>query len=177
MILDFTAVNALDVTAAQALIDLRNQFNRYTDPDIVEWHFAGVSNRWTRRALVASGFGADRKEVIIHNPSTTDAEKGGLSNAAESEPLLGAAEASVPTAASSTSDSKGNVVQAKTKDVDITSVGGGEFTPVRSTGAAGKRLVPVYGVNRPYFNVDVETAVTSVVRHLEGRGADSSGRE
>ncbi|KAH6634618.1 sulfate transporter family-domain-containing protein [Chaetomium sp. MPI-SDFR-AT-0129] len=176
VILDFTAVNALDVTAAQALIDLRNQFNRYTDPDVVEWHFAGVSNRWTRRALVASGFGADRKEVIISNPSNTDTEKGGLSSAAESEPLLGAAEASVPTAASSTSDSKGNTVQTKTKDVDIETVGG-EFSPVRSTATGGKRLVPVYGVNRPYFHVDVETAVTSVVRHLEGRGADSSGRE
>nr|AAA33615.1 sulfate permease II [Neurospora crassa] len=42
-----------------SLQDLRNQFDRYAHPDKVEWHFAGVSNRWTKRALVASGFGVD----------------------------------------------------------------------------------------------------------------------
>jgi sodium-independent sulfate anion transporter 11 len=40
VVLDFTAVNFLDVTATQALVDLRNQFNRYAEPDVVEWHFA-----------------------------------------------------------------------------------------------------------------------------------------
>ncbi|KAF2459756.1 sulfate transporter family-domain-containing protein [Lineolata rhizophorae] len=57
VILDFSSVNNVDVTSVQHLIDVRNQLDRYAAPDSVEWHFACVNNRWTKRALVAAGFG------------------------------------------------------------------------------------------------------------------------
>ncbi|KAK3902377.1 sulfate transporter family-domain-containing protein [Staphylotrichum tortipilum] len=152
IILDFTAVNFLDVTATQALIDLRNQFDRYADPERVEWHFAGVSNRWTRRALVASGFGTERRDNAEDDKGLFD-------------PLLGAG----------SGDGKGPEIKAKSKD-DIEAAAG-EITPVASSRAAGGRLAPVYGINRPYFHVDVETAVASTIQNLERRGSDYSGRE
>ncbi|KAF1954588.1 sulfate permease-like protein [Byssothecium circinans] len=57
IILDFSAVNHLDVTTIQGLIDVRDQLDRYAAPDIVEWHFASINNRWAKRALTAAGFG------------------------------------------------------------------------------------------------------------------------
>ncbi|KAJ5316359.1 hypothetical protein N7476_006666 [Penicillium atrosanguineum] len=57
IILDFSAVNNVDVTSIQNLIDVRNQLNLRAAPLEVQWHFANVGNRWTRRALAAAGFG------------------------------------------------------------------------------------------------------------------------
>ncbi|KHJ36457.1 putative sulfate permease 2 [Erysiphe necator] len=57
IILDFSAVNYVDFTSIQQLVDVRNQFDLYASPDIVDWHFSNVNNCWTKRALVASGFG------------------------------------------------------------------------------------------------------------------------
>lgn len=57
IILDFSAVNNVDVTSIQNLIDVRNQLNLRAAPLEVQWHFAHIGNRWTRRALAAAGFG------------------------------------------------------------------------------------------------------------------------
>lgn len=179
VILDFTAVNFLDVTAAQALIDLRSQFDRYADPDRVEWHFAGVANRWTKRALVASGFGADDKREGGIGNGLDGEDKGG-----SAKRLIGVAEAGVVDGVCV--DGKGVALRARAKEVDVEAAAGagaggeGGISPVPSSseaGGVGRRLVPLYGVNRPYFHVDVETAVAASIRSLEGRGSDWSGRE
>ena len=57
IILDFSSVNNVDATAVQTLIDVRNQLDIYASPDVVQWHFAHINNRWTKRALAAAGFG------------------------------------------------------------------------------------------------------------------------
>jgi sodium-independent sulfate anion transporter 11 len=57
VILDFSAVNNVDVTSIQGLIDVRAQLDRYAAPDNVEWHFASIHSRWTKRALTTAGFG------------------------------------------------------------------------------------------------------------------------
>ncbi|KAK4125878.1 sulfate permease [Parathielavia appendiculata] len=163
VILDFTAVNFLDVTAAQALIDLRNQFDRYADPDRVEWHFAGVANRWTKRALVASGFGAERKSSSGAASSSFDDGKG-----ASSELLIAVAETGN---SGRSSDVKGSEVGTKAKEIDVEAAAA---SIASSSGGDGRKLVPLYGVNRPYFHADIETAVASVISSLERRGAESS---
>lgn len=155
VILDFTAVNFLDVTATQALVDVRNQFARYAAPDTVEWHFTGIANRWTKRALVAAGFGFDRN--LVHG------EKG------SSGPLI-----AVGTAAGSTPAEEKAVEAGAKRPDDIES---GEISPVTSRRIGGK-LVPLYGINRPNFHIDVETAVKSVVNNLaQGRARSGSGSE
>ncbi|KAH6855839.1 sulfate transporter family-domain-containing protein [Chaetomium sp. MPI-CAGE-AT-0009] len=172
LILDFTGVSALDVTAAQALIDLRNQFDRYASPDRVEWHFAGVSNRWTKRALVASGFGADsrRTHLIVGSAPSSD-------DKSELEPLIGAGEAGGDWARAGGS-LKGAEARSKAREVDVEAAGAeSEVSPVPSANAGGRRLAPIYGVNRPYFHIDIETAVASTVQSLQGRGSEWSGRE
>lgn len=57
IILDFSAVNNVDVTSIQGLIDVRAQLDRYAAPESVEWHFASINSRWTKRALTTAGFG------------------------------------------------------------------------------------------------------------------------
>jgi sodium-independent sulfate anion transporter 11 len=57
IILDFSAVSNVDVTSIQGLIDVRTQLDRYAAPENVEWHFASINSRWTKRALTTAGFG------------------------------------------------------------------------------------------------------------------------
>jgi len=56
IVLDFSTVSHLDTTATQALIDTRNELERWADHP-VEFHFASILSPWIRRALVAGGFG------------------------------------------------------------------------------------------------------------------------
>ncbi|KAL2165061.1 hypothetical protein VTH06DRAFT_357 [Thermothelomyces fergusii] len=178
VILDFGAVSALDMTSAQALIDLRNQFDRYADPDRVEWHFAGVASRWTKRALVASGFGAGPESRRgAEGPKAAGSAADSEQDKAALEPLIAAAEvASAYPADPADADAKAAEARSRTREVDIeAAAAAGEVTPVISS--SGKRLVPLFGPNRPYFHVDVETAVAAVIRNLEARGSDLSGRE
>ncbi|KAF8342606.1 sulfate permease [Cantharellus anzutake] len=57
IVMDFTAVEHVDVTSVQILQDVRSQLDRHASPNAVEWHFAGVSRPWVKRGLVAGGFG------------------------------------------------------------------------------------------------------------------------
>jgi sodium-independent sulfate anion transporter 11 len=57
VVLDFSGVPQIDTTAVQALIDTRNEVERWTDAP-VEFHFASILSPWIQRALIAGGFGA-----------------------------------------------------------------------------------------------------------------------
>ncbi|GJE97092.1 sulfate permease [Phanerochaete sordida] len=59
IVLDFSGVSQVDTTAIQALIDTRNEVERWVDHP-VEFHFATVLSPWIRRALIAGGFGMGR---------------------------------------------------------------------------------------------------------------------
>jgi solute carrier family 26 (sodium-independent sulfate anion transporter), member 11 len=46
----------IDTTGTQALVDTKNEVERWADRPI-EFHFASILSPWTRRSLVAAGFG------------------------------------------------------------------------------------------------------------------------
>jgi solute carrier family 26 (sodium-independent sulfate anion transporter), member 11 len=50
----------VDTTSIQALVDTRDQIERWADHP-VEFHFASILSPWIRRSLVAGGFGYDRR--------------------------------------------------------------------------------------------------------------------
>lgn len=85
IILDFSSVNNVDVTSIQGLIDVRAQLDRHAAPESVEWHFASINSRWTKRALTTAGFGyVDRERfasrahwnpVYSYAPLDNDAPK------------------------------------------------------------------------------------------------------
>ncbi|KAJ5124971.1 sulfate anion transporter [Penicillium bovifimosum] len=88
IILDFSAVNNVDVTCVQNLIDVRTQLDRRSAPVPVQWHFANVKNRWTKRALTAAGFGsAPLQQVASANDdkARSDVEKGSVDMSVSSE--------------------------------------------------------------------------------------------
>lgn len=171
MILDFSAVNTsggLDSGAVEGLLDLRSQLDRWAAPDPVEWHFACVGDRWTRRALAVAGFGYPSKRQFERladgsngsalgqwEPVFSLAEKAGL------EPREGVVVDELlprPPPAALDEAEKGNNFRRRRSS---------SFVYKRS------RLAAVYGINRPNFHIDLEAAVEACERALDGR--DSKG--
>lgn len=91
VILDFSAVNIVDITAIQQLIDVRNQLDRWAAPERPEWHIACISNKWTRRSLVHAGFGYPTPDSPYYHrwkPVFSVADIGGGDSAATTAQLL-----------------------------------------------------------------------------------------
>lgn len=155
VVLDFSTVNIIDITSIQGLIDLRNSFDRYAAPAMVEWHFAGVHNRWTRRALAFAGFGfpavENRDELGSWCPAYTVATS-----------LAGATEADQRELA---------CLESEMRDRDTESRG--ESKKPRSMSEAlfsGERnMQALYGVDRPFFHIDLHDAVDAAVRDAKAQ--------
>ncbi|KAI0687188.1 sulfate permease [Cytidiella melzeri] len=56
VVLDFSAISHIDTTGIQALVDTKNEVERWADRPI-QFHFASILSPWIRRSLVAAGFG------------------------------------------------------------------------------------------------------------------------
>lgn len=134
IILDFSSVNFVDATSIQALVDARNQLSRHAKPEIVEWHFANISDRWTKRALVANGFGFVNQEEDQSLNVTLS-----IAAASEKTPLVEQGKGD--------EESRGDVI----KPVDSHS-GSAQSVSAGST---------LYGANWPFFHPDLLTATTS----------------
>ncbi|RCK59618.1 Sulfate permease 1 [Candida viswanathii] len=63
---DFSTVASIDVTALQALVDLRKALNAYADRE-VEFHFSGINSPWIRRGLLNAGFGTYEDGLLSSN--------------------------------------------------------------------------------------------------------------
>jgi sodium-independent sulfate anion transporter 11 len=147
IILDFSSVNHMDVTSTQGLVDVRNQLDRYAAPEIVEWHFASINNRWTKRALTSAGFGYISTERVRARSAWTPV----YSFAAVGD-------------------------AAPSRDPKVPDVESGEGIE-RSDGQDRffpSKVSAVHGQNRPYFHIDVQAAVESAVAGIEAKLARSS---
>ncbi|GKZ76392.1 sulfate permease 2 [Aspergillus niger] len=158
VILDFSAVNNVDVTSVQNLIDVRSQLDRYAAPDRVQWHFAHINNRWTKRALAAAGFGRP-SDVPELKPifNITEGDYSGDSSdqrASDVESQVG-----------------DQLKQNKTRDdksAEVLSVRemdeaakGSERTAVQRRGESKPAVVS--GVNLPLFHIDLKSALECVM--------------
>lgn len=96
----------VDTTSVQALVDTRNEIERWADHP-VEFHFASILSPWIRRSLVAGGFGYDHRSVpdsrrhdvaavpppfeILHvGPSSRDIEAREMKEVPNPDPSYGA---------------------------------------------------------------------------------------
>lgn len=142
----------MDVTAAQALIDVRNQLARYAAPETVEWRFANTQSRWTKRALASAGFGYRSPETIATGQLTSifsiadlgDSNCGGAGVEAEAQ-------------MSGMAVSQDDVERSEIKTVEDDE----DDVSKRPVGAA--RSVAVHGLNRPYFHVDLQEALEAAI--------------
>ena len=170
VVLDFSNVNVIDVTTVQGLIDMRDTLARYAAPGVVEWHFAGVQNRWTRKALATAGFGRPSRNgsgFAAWCPTYTVAKSS--SDGRESTKIATCVvdeEVSSKSSATLHPDVGDGEVHLKN--------GGGTDEEEGKVGVAMKcRVEAVFGVDRPFFHADLEDAVDVAVR--DARRADGVG--
>lgn len=139
------------------MLQTRTQLDYHTYPDRAEWHIADVSNRWTRRALAASGFGFPRVQA---DAAAEDAYWRPIFSVAACEGLYDSEKKSV------TVTQKDIEVGAESADrISSSSSGGGA---VRSN-EVPEKMASLQGVNRPYFHLDVAAAVETAIANIEGR--------
>lgn len=168
VVLDFSTVNILDITSIDGLKGLRETLDRHAAPGLVEWHFAGVHNRWTRKALTFAGFGF---------PATINADHMGVWCPAYT----------VTTSLLGTTGNERNEMEAARRHVQNRDEELGKelaethALEVQSTSATEKRrFYPIHGVDRPFFHLDLHDAVDAAVRdakkadQLEARTSCSS---
>ncbi|GFP52774.1 sulfate permease 2 [Trichoderma asperellum] len=182
IILDFSSVNNVDITSVQRLIDVRNVLDTYAAPDVVDWHIACINNRWTKRALVAGGFGTPTKpqDGVPHRWKSifSVAEIGGKDSAAAV-----AEENAINRELSMISHRIGDEEMAKAKAIieeeeqeevqeqeqastpsDLAEKLGGSPKP-----AFKRKGAIISGFDKPLFHVDLTSAVLSAIANVEAR--------
>ena len=115
----------------------------------MEWHFANITDRWTKRALVANGFGfasqdEDSSINVTLNIAAVALEKGG----AHVETTKG-------------DEERGDVIGP------VDSRSGSSQSAV----ATGPTL---YGANWPFFHPDLRTATVSAVEGARRKNSAAS---
>ncbi|KAB8670383.1 hypothetical protein FH972_026296 [Carpinus fangiana] len=168
VILDFSSVNNVDITSVQTLIDVRNQLDRYAAPNVVEWHITSINNRWTKRALSSAGFGYptaqnETGDFQRWKPIFSVAEIGGADSAA--------AEAQAREnrrAATRQNDEEGGIRSASVNQTALEK----ELSQAKAYNSSGsKRVAVVQGINRPFFHIDLTSALESVISTIERQEA------
>ncbi|KAL4877134.1 sulfate transporter family-domain-containing protein [Aspergillus karnatakaensis] len=176
VILDFSSVNNVDVTSVQNLIDVRNQLDVYASPRTVQWHFAHVKNRWTKRALVAAGFGypTPASENGFHRwkPIYNVTEIEGQSSAAAHAQLINNERQASSHGNDLESGIKGNPSTSERETHGIeessnSSVDGDDKLQRELKGSKAyqsrRKVAVVQGVNRPFFHIDITSALESAL--------------
>ena len=171
IILDFSSVNNVDVTSTQMLIDIRNQLDRYTAPDVVDWHIACISNRWTKRALVSAGFGYPAVRA-----DGTHSRWKSIFNIAE----IGGADSAAAAAEREANEKELVVTQSRAEDLEAGRSGDivqpsdassstNSVAKARDPDPRSPRRAVVHGINRPLFHVDLTSALQSAIANVEAR--------
>ncbi|RAK72067.1 SLC26/SulP family anion transporter [Aspergillus fijiensis CBS 313.89] len=177
VILDFSSVNNVDVTSIQNLIDVRNQLDLYASPRAVQWHFAHLNNRWTKRALAAAGFGfpTPNSDNGFHRwkPIFSVAEIEGRSSAAAHAEMLNNQHAQHAAQKRDEEDGikhEGHTTMRETHGVeegsDISSVPEDKLQHDLNDSKAyrnRRKVAVVQGINRPFFHIDLTSALESAL--------------
>ncbi|GKT47495.1 sulfate permease 2 [Colletotrichum spaethianum] len=150
IVLDCSAVNNMDSGAVEGLIDLRNQLDRWAVPELVEWHLAGLHNRWTRRALSVSGFGSPAVGHVKRWEPVFS-----LADLAGRPPML--CDRRVSTAGMKTA-----CVASDSEDLSSSAL---EECNFGSKESGTRHFAAVSGINRPFFHLDLSLAVEDAVKN------------
>lgn len=177
VVLDMSSVNHVDTSSVQNLIDVRNQLDLYASPDSVQWHFAHINNRWTKRALAAAGFGYPTPvspDGGFHRwkPIFSVAEiEGDASAAAHAEMMKNRRDHSRH---GKIEDPEEGISQAEITETEVpkgeassddTTTNGKDFQSLANskTYRARSKVAVVHGINRPFFHIDLMSALQSAV--------------
>ena len=142
--------------------------DRYAAPSVVEWHFAGVHNRWTRRALAFAGFGfpsADKPDALGNwCPVYTVASS------------YAGATLDVKRKIENLDDEAQSRDEERRRHLDVQVIHGEgrrlsreDCRPDIMALQREKNMEPVYGIDRPFFHHDLSDAVDVAVRDAKKR--------
>jgi solute carrier family 26 (sodium-independent sulfate anion transporter), member 11 len=169
IILDMSSVNNLDLTSVQTLIDIRNQLDRYTAPEKVQWHFANISNRWAKRSLASAGFGyatPDDDQFSRWKPLFSVAEMGGHNSAAAEAERKYNRRISAATKGAEDVEA-GHERTVTQREVDSINNSSNRTSDEFDAKLRNGKIAVVHGVNRPFFHIDLMSALQSAVQNTE----------
>ena len=189
VILDFSSVNNVDVTSIQNLIDVRNQLDRYTAPEVVQWHIACINNRWTKRALASAGFGyptLPTEEYHRWKPIFSVAEIGGSSSAAAAAEIQSNLHQRPTTSRSDIEAQRSGKPVVLEDKIDKNSSNSSEDLDMqkeisrskaysRSGAGATKKIAVIHGLNRPLFHIDLTSALQSAITNVKSGEQSKNG--
>jgi sodium-independent sulfate anion transporter 11 len=147
-------------------VDARNQLDRHAAPNAVQWHFACIQSRWTKRALAAAGFGY---------PSQTLAD----GQARHWKSVFSIAEiAGSGTQTEEVEDSKRisrdvelavwhDAPEHQSKQRASGILVAKPIVAVETTITEEFGKAAVHGINRPFFHVDLEVALRCALANVE----------
>jgi solute carrier family 26 (sodium-independent sulfate anion transporter), member 11 len=148
----------------------RNQLDRYAAPNVVQWHIAGITSRWTKRALAAGGFGyptLPTEEYSRWRPIFSVAEIGGSSSAAAQ------AERSTNEQLRRSSFHHHDVEAGKdaitVESYDKHSSEGADLNKALTSSKAYNKVAPVHGLNRPLFHIDLTAALQAAIANVQAQ--------
>jgi sodium-independent sulfate anion transporter 11 len=175
IILDFSSVNNVDITSVQRLIDVRNQLDKYTAPDVVDWHVACINNRWTKRALIAGGFGVPTtpSDGLHHGWKSifSVAEIGGKDSAAAmAEDNALERELTIKKSRQDEEMGKAEPEYSESDEGGVSS-GVSEKPATAALRKQRRKGAVVTGLDKPLFHVDLTSAIQSAVTNVEARAA------
>ncbi|PYI03657.1 sulfate transporter [Aspergillus sclerotiicarbonarius CBS 121057] len=179
IILDFSSVNNVDVTSIQNLIDVRNQLDLYASPRTVQWHFAHINNRWSKRALAAAGFGypTPTSDDGFHRwkPIFSVAEIEGRASAAAHAEMVNNEQAHQNAMKRDLEEGlkhDTHMTEREASGIDIEASSDNSSNPddklqrdLKDSKAYRNRrkVAVVQGINRPFFHIDLTSALESAL--------------
>jgi sodium-independent sulfate anion transporter 11 len=171
LILDFSSVNNVDITSVQNLIDVRNQLDNYTAPERVNWHFASINSRWTKRALASAGFGypAPHNEEGHYGrwkPIFSVADIGGSdSAAADADRRL--SKQLTRDLERGRSKSRGDAGVDRIDHSSLSSDADDGLEQAKVEAQRKTKVAVVHGLARPLFHTDLTSALQSAIANVE----------
>lgn len=130
----------------------------------MDWHFAHIENRWTKRALAAAGFGyrspkpkagqgASHWKTIFSIAELHGVSSDGPGKGAGPDDKV----------ARGSYDIEGKVAP----ESEIWPASGSDNDVPKNPASA--RLVAIHGLNRPYFHFDLQEAVEAAIANAESK--------
>ena len=189
MILDFSAVFHMDVTSVQLLVDARNQLDRHAAPRSVQWHFASIHSRWTKRALAAAGFGfpsADAGDGQMRQWRSVFSVAATVSEDLEGHPKDDDKRLTKDIEMAEWHDAQEFIDQRFSKTIEnvskVDSTSNADRIsfdkPVVITTETADRYsdgakAALHGINRPFFHADLEVALQCAMENAKMAGFDN----
>lgn len=175
IIIDCSTINSIDITSVQGMCDARNSLDRWASPTAVNWHFGGLRNRWSRRALWTAGFGRLSEQDLnsLGNWTPMCSLTTGFGGATEAE--ISSERLRRKTRAEEKDESRDpsrEIVPVTTgNDRNGTTRMSGLLSRDVSTGDPQEHegLQPIFAVDRPLFHATLDEAVAVAISIARSR--------